>query len=71
MHFFLFFQVVQAIVSIYLGSALDLNKEDDEAPANNINNAVLAINVLVVAINVLISSFDMRSSEEETVTPIS
>lgn len=62
----LFLQVSQAIVGIYLGSALDLKKEDDQDPANKINNAVLAINVLVVAINVLISSFDMRDTDTLT-----
>lgn len=62
---FLFsFKVVQASLCIFLGSALDINNEDQQTHASRANDVVLVLNMLIVGVNIVINAFDMKESSD-------
>uniref|UniRef100_A0A6M2DU88 Putative product n=1 Tax=Xenopsylla cheopis TaxID=163159 RepID=A0A6M2DU88_XENCH len=53
-------QCLQGIACIILGSALDINKIQQQDTANIGNNICLSLNIITVVINVVLSAFDMK-----------
>ncbi|KAL1493677.1 hypothetical protein ABEB36_009374 [Hypothenemus hampei] len=53
-------QVIQACLCVLLGSALNINKEEQCPNANRANNVTLCVNIAIMAVNVIIGSFEMK-----------
>ncbi|XP_026469191.1 ninjurin-2-like [Ctenocephalides felis] len=53
-------QCLQGIACVILGSALDINKLQQQDRANLGNNICLSLNIVTVVINVILSAFDMK-----------
>ncbi|XP_015125036.1 ninjurin-2 isoform X1 [Diachasma alloeum] len=53
-------QILQGMIFIFLGSSLNINKQQDQNKANLWNNFALLLLVLTVTINIVISVFEMR-----------
>ncbi|XP_044737366.1 ninjurin-2-like isoform X2 [Chrysoperla carnea] len=56
-------QILIAIIGVFLGSALNINKEHEQNKANCANNIALSLTVITVAVNVVISGFDIKESQ--------
>nr|XP_022911019.1 ninjurin-2-like isoform X4 [Onthophagus taurus] len=53
-------QIIQAIVCVFVGSSININKAEEQDNANLANNSILALNILLVIVNVLIAGFEMK-----------
>lgn len=62
--FHFYFKVLQASLCVFLGTSLNINKENQQISASRANDFVLVLNMLIVGVNIVLNAFDMKESSD-------
>ncbi|XP_031329350.1 ninjurin-2 isoform X4 [Photinus pyralis] len=57
-------QTFQALLCIFLGARLNINKESHQDTANRTNNIVLCVNIVVFVVNIVLEAFNLSNDRK-------